>query len=611
MINLAKSIEKLSKRGPDSRGSYVSDRVALGHRRLSIIDTSYQGNQPMTVANERYHIVFNGEIFNYKALRQELLNKGYSFNSDTDTEVLLKLYIDKKEACLNDLIGFFAFAIFDKEENSVFLARDRFGIKPLLYYVDEDKFIFASEMKALLSYNIPKDIDEVSIFQYLQYNYTVSPHTIYRNVKKLEEGHYILVKDKQVKKKSYYSIPSANNSLAAYDYESKKKELITLLDEAVEIRLNADVPVGAFLSGGIDSSVIVALASRHVSNLNTFSIGFKDEPFFDETKYAEIVSKKFNTNHTVFSLTNNDLLSDLFEMLDYMDEPFGDSSCLPFYILSKRTSGQVKVALSGDGADEIFGGYNKHKAEYQILNNTALTSLMKVFDPVYQLLPKSRNGLLGDKVRQLLRYSEGSKMSPRERYSRWCGFLGEKDAQTFMSGSIDQVEYESRKNQSLRLFKNYNGLDTVLRTDMEQVLVNDMLYKVDLMSSSNGLEIRVPFLDHRIVNFAFDLPSNFKIDNSQRKKILKDAFQEILPSEIYKRSKKGFEVPLLNWLKTDLKALIETNLFSQNFIEEQNIFSYPEIQKLLKMLNSKDPVDAPGRVWGLLVFQYWYKKYHN
>ncbi|HSZ25110.1 MAG TPA: asparagine synthase (glutamine-hydrolyzing), partial [Cytophagaceae bacterium] len=351
MVNMAKAIDKLAQRGPDARGYFLEDNIGLGHRRLSIIDTASIANQPMLDESKRYVIVFNGEIFNYKELKKELTDKGITFHTESDTEVLLHYYILEKEKCLNRLLGFFAFAVYDKQEKSLFIGRDRMGVKPLLFYKDENKFIFSSEMKSLLAYNIPKELDEVSLFQYLQLNYIPKEHSIFKNVNRLLPGEYILIRDDQFIKKSYYKIPySERNINRTISFEESKEKLLELLEDSVRLRLIADVPLGAFLSGGTDSSAVVALASRHTKYLNTFSIGFKDEPFFDETKYANIVAKKFNTNHTVFSLTNQDLHEHIFEVLDYLDEPFADSSALPFYILSKKTAGNVKVALSGDGA---------------------------------------------------------------------------------------------------------------------------------------------------------------------------------------------------------------------------------------------------------------------
>ena len=614
MINLGKSVEKLSRRGPDGRGSYIEDFLALGHRRLSIIDTSSSGSQPMKDEAERYVIVFNGEIFNFKDLRKNLEQKGVSFKSECDTEVLLKLYIHEGKKCLEKLIGFFAFAIYDKERKELFIARDRMGIKPLLYYYDEDKFVFASEMKSLLAYNIPREIDYTSLYQYLQLNYIPWPASMIKNVRKLKPGNYLLIRGAKVDEGTYYNVSfdRAKVSRNVFDYEEQQAKLISLMDESVKLRLIADVPLGAFLSGGIDSSVIVALASRHTDKLNTFSIGYRDEPFFDETAYAELVAKKYNTNHTVFSLSNDDLFANLFEALDYIDEPFADSSALAVYILSKNTSKKVKVALSGDGADEIFSGYNKHLGDFRIRQEGLLIEFITWIKPLLGILPKSRNSAISNKVRQLYKLAEGAGLNNKERYWRWCSFAGEDEVLNLLSGKAKEYlvngEYESRKKNILKHFTPNGDLNEVLRSDVDLVLPNDMLFKVDMMSMANGLEVRVPFLDHRVVDFAFSLPLNFKIDAKMKKKIVQDAFREILPVELYNRPKHGFEVPLLKWMRRELRSWID-EMLDEKLIMEQGIFNMEEIKKIKARLYSSNPEDAHARIWSLLVFQYWWKRY--
>lgn len=371
---LNNAIETLAKRGPDSKGTFLEKNVALGHTRLSIIDTSNAAAQPFTDDSGRYTIIFNGEFYNYKEHRQQLIKKGIPFRSTSDTEVLLQLFIEEGPACLEKVNGFFAFAVYDKEKDELFIARDRFGIKPLIVYADEDKLLFASEMKAMIALGIQKVIDEVSLYTYLQLNYIPPQHSIFKQVWKLESGHYLLVNKNGTDKKQYYSI---NQNPVNLSYEAAQKKLKELLEASVQRRLVADVPLGAFLSGGIDSSIITALAAKHTKNLNTFSIGYKDEPLFDETQYAALVAKKYKTNHTVFSLSNDDLYANLNEVLDYIDEPFADSSALAVHILSMHTRKHVTVSLSGDGADEIFSGYNKHMAEFKARQKGVLAMLLK------------------------------------------------------------------------------------------------------------------------------------------------------------------------------------------------------------------------------------------
>ena len=622
LLHTEKAIETLSKRGPDANGTYSGNQVSLGHTRLSIIDTSDAASQPFTDNTGRYTIVYNGEIYNYKELRQQLISKGISFKSECDTEVLLYLYIEHGKDFLKLLNGFFAFAIYDKQQESLFLARDRMGIKPLLYYLDDDKFIFGSELKALLAYQIPKKLDIVSLFTYLQLNYIPGPHSILQDVKKIEPGTYTTIDiNSNFNQDRYYQItrPSeTEESPTLSDYESVKVRLHSLMDLAVKDRLVSDVPLGTFLSGGIDSSIITAIAARHKKDILSFSIGFKDEPFFDETKYARLVAKKVKSNHTVFSLSNKDLLENVFEVLDYMDEPFGDSSAIPVNILCKLTRQHVTVALSGDGADEMFAGYNKHYAEFRARNAGFMNQVLKGVSPILDLLPQSRNSKVTNLTRQLNRYAQGVKLKHKDRYWKWAGILDEEEANYLLKeqqqekkqrASDEAFQYKKRKEAILKTIRKAGDFADVLHTDMNLVLRDDMLKKVDSMSMARSLEVRTPFLDHNLVDFAFTLPVEFKINSNTRKKILRDTFQEYLPDEIYNRGKMGFEVPLLKWFHTDLRSLINNDLLEETFIEEQGIFNPDAIRKLKLRLFSNNPKDTPATIWALIVFQYWWKKY--
>lgn len=612
MVNLAKATEILSKRGPDVQDIYHNDHIGLGHRRLSIIDTSSDSNQPFWDASQRYCMIFNGEIYNYQELKSELKERGVSFRTSSDTEVLLYAYITYGEACVDKLNGFFAFAIYDKEDRSVFIARDRFGIKPLLYFHDEDKFLFASEMKSLLTYGIEKQLNYTALYQYLQLNYVPAPHTMLKGVTKLLPGHCITIRQGDVKVRQYYEL-KRNARSVAQEYDDRKKELKRLLTESVQKRMVADVPLGSFLSGGIDSSVIATLASKENPDLHTFSIGFADEPFFDESSYAKSVAKKIGANHTVFSLTNKDLYSHLDNILKYIDEPFADSSAIAVYILSKETRKHATVALSGDGADEMFAGYNKHAAFYRMQHQGLMEKLVGVLSPLWRILPKSRSNALTNKFRQLDRFSQGMKQSPTNRYWSWAGFVSEDNAAQMLSpesqDKIDHGSYKSHKDQLLRPFHESSDMTAVLATDMKMVLPNDMLTKVDLMSMANSLEVRVPFLDHELVEYVFSLPDKDKIDGNIQKKILQDTFRDILPEELYNRPKKGFEVPLLKWFRNEMKAMIIDDLLADQFVLDQGVFNLKRINKLKKKLFSSSPGDVHAQIWALIVFQSWWKRY--
>lgn len=605
---LNQAIGKLEIRGPDKQNSFVHHKAALGHTRLSILDTSEAASQPFFDESGRYCLIFNGEIYNYQSIRDELARKGHSFKSTGDTEVLIKLYIEEGPSCLEKLNGFFAFAIYDKLNDSLFIARDRIGIKPLLVFQDNERLIFASEMKAITSFSIPKEIDNTSLHNYFELNYIPGPATIFKNVRKLVPGNYILIEKNKIVEKSYYKISYNEQNISGLSYESAKNKLYSLLDESVRSRLISDVPLGSFLSGGIDSSVIVALASKYTNKLNTFSIGYANEPFFDETNYAELVAKKFKTNHTVFKLTNDDLFEDLEHVLNYIDEPFGDSSALPVHILSKHTRKHATVALSGDGADEMFSGYNKHLAHYMSIHPGSKEKLLLQFKNLIKHIPQSRNGKISNLSRQANKFIDGYALDAKSRYWKWASIASKKYADDLLIEQYDESKYFDRKEYYLNFIQNENGINDILFADMHLVLQNDMLTKVDLMSMANSLEVRTPFLDHNVVDFVFSLPEHYKIDSTLKKKILQDTFKTILPAELYKRPKHGFEVPLLKWFKNELYENLKSLVFDRNFVDSQKVFDWKMTQSLEKQLFSNNPQDVSAKLWAIFVFQHWWKK---
>ncbi|MBL7852227.1 MAG: asparagine synthase (glutamine-hydrolyzing) [Cyclobacteriaceae bacterium] len=608
-INVAAATASLAHRGPDFHDVYVDEMVCLGHRRLSVIDTREVAHQPMWDPTGRWGIVFNGEIFNFKELRESLKARDIVFRTESDTEVLLHLFIHYGEACLSLLNGFFAFCIYDKQDQSFFLARDRYGVKPLYYLHDDDRFLFGSELQSIVAYGIKKDIDYDSLYTYLQLNYIPGPHTIFSAVKKLMPGHWMRVKGRELTLQSYYDIPYDRSKLSSISYADALARLRALLEDAVQRRLVADVPLGTFLSGGIDSSVITALAKKHKPDLHTFSIGFKDEKFFDETAYSQLVAKHVGTKHTAFMLGNAEMSAHLHHILDSIDEPFADSSAIAVYLLSRETRKHVTVALSGDGADELLGGYNKHAAFYRALHPGFSEKAATALRPLWWLLPKSRHAPFSNTVRQLNRYAGGAGLSSDQRYWRWASFATASQAGRMLRpGLLTDSRFNERQRELLSTIPSSETINDILLTDMRLVLPNDMLTKVDRMSMAHGLEIRNPFLDVNVVDFLFTLPDPFKIDGRQRKKLLQDAFRDQLPAELYNRPKKGFEVPLLKWMRKDLKGIIRDELLSKSFIEEQGIFNYPEIRKLKNQLFSISPGDIHARMWGLVAFQWWWRK---
>lgn len=612
MNSLVKGVDAISSRGPDANAVADRNPVGLGHVRLSIIDTTNAGNQPMYAEDDRYAIVYNGEIYNFKPFREELLAAGVQLNSTTDTEVLLHMYIREGADFLNKLNGFFALAIHDKVEDTLLIARDRIGIKPLHYYSNGTSIAFASELKALLQFPIKRELDTATLRTYLQLTYVPNPKSMLKGIKRLEPGHYLMVKGAQIENRCYYKVPREEDP-EIQNEEVSFKRFEDLMDESVRMRMLSDVPLGSFLSGGIDSSAIVALASRYTDKLKTFSIGYADEPYFDETKYATAVAKMYGTDHTVFKLKNTDLFDNLFTMLDYIDEPFADSSALAVNILCQHTRKHVTVALSGDGADELFGGYNKYYAEYRLRKGGMAVAGATALSPLWSALPKSRNGKITNLFRQLDKLATSAKMTPAERYWFMVSFMPQDGAAGFLKAEVNEEDFNSRKEHILQYISSNstttNQMDDVLYSDLHLVLPNDMLTKVDLMSMANSLEVRVPFLDHRIAEFAFGLPFDQKIGNGIRKRIVQETFRKLLPAEIFDRPKHGFEVPLLKWFRNELNGLIMDDLLADSFVEEQGIFNVDATRALKKKLMSSDPGDSTTHVWTLIVFQHWWKKW--
>lgn len=613
MIHLAKATEALSSRGPDFQNTYNDNQVGLGHRRLSILDPTPDGHQPMADPSGRYRIVFNGEIFNFRELRKELELQGEIFTSQSDTEVLLRLFIREGKACLSRLNGFFAFAIYDLKEQSVFLAVDRYGIKPLYYLLDQDRLLFGSELKAIMQYGVDKRIDFTALYTYLQLNYIPAPRTIFAGISKLQPGECLELNRESYAISHWYELPYSPARLTEETYDQQKQTFASLLEGSVRKRLVSDVPLGSFLSGGIDSSVIAALAVRHKPDLHTFSIGYRDEKFFDETSYAESVARKIGSKHHVFSLTNRDMFQHIHDILEYIDEPFADSSAIAVYILSRETRKYATVALSGDGADELLGGYNKHAAFQQMILGGTRVNMISALGPVWKMLPKSRHSRLGNLFRQLDRFARGKKLQARDRYWTWATFVSESGAGKLLRNDIrsqlDLTSFLTYKNQFVDHIPEKESLNDLLLADIKLVLPGDMLTKVDRMSMANSLEVRVPFLDVEVVEYCMRLPVESKINSGVRKRILQDTFRDILPEELYNRPKKGFEVPLLQWLRTDLRRMIEEDLLSDDFVKEQGIFDVQEISRLRRKLFSNNPGDIHARIWGLLVFQSVYKRY--
>ncbi|MEO0311907.1 MAG: hypothetical protein RIQ89_1564, partial [Bacteroidota bacterium] len=497
--------------------------------------------------------------------------------------------------------GFFSFAFYDNVAGTVLIARDRYGVKPLYYYKGDGYFCFGSELKALMLFQIPRKINTAAISMYMQLSYIPAPFSFFNNVYKLRPGHFLTCHtiNSSVEEISYYSIPYPQRESMPNEYLEAQKKLYDLVDKAVCRRLISDVPLGCFLSGGVDSSIISALAAQQVKSLNTYSIGFKDDKHFDETHYAIQVANKIKSHHTTFLLGVDDALDHLDSLLHYLDEPFGDSSALNMYMLSKETRKHVTVALSGDGADELFGGYNKHRAEFILRENPLIKLGLQFLAPVLEANIGSRDSKWGNKLRQLGRLAAAAKLNHRDRY--WmmacmadARFNGLKTDRTKVD---DDIKFQWLKNLTPG-----GSLNEVLRTDLELVLQGDMLPKVDLMSMANSLEVRTPFLDFTVVDYVSGLDSKWKINNRERKKILKETFSHLVPEDLFNRPKQGFEVPLQRWLSTALKGRLNS-LLDIDLIESQGIFKSGYVQSLRSQFESAQPGNSASTIWCLMVLQ--------
>jgi len=595
------ALKTLLHRGPDHNGSKLFASVGLAHARLSIIDISAQANQPFSDASGRYCLVYNGEIFNYRELRTELEQKGTTFRSNSDTEVLLHLLIESGISGLTKLNGFFAFAFYDREENKMLIARDRFGVKPLLYYEDDDKLIVSSEMPAFFKFDIDKTPDLRAINHYFSLTYVPSPESVLMKVRSLDPGSYLEISTDAVAVKHYFTneLLSAETS---QNYDRSQSELFDLLSKSVERRLVADVPVGCFLSGGLDSSIVAALARQQKTDIETFSIGF-DHPWFDESAYAEEVAKFINTRHHAFKLTSRDFVHSLPRFLDSVTEPFGDSSAFASFMLAEKTRTSLKVCLSGDGADEVFAGYRKHKAELALRNLGSVTSgALKIASVFLSGSEQNRDTTFGDFGRKLQKFRQGMREPDQVRYWNWCCFISDSDRTALLKSPI---------YQGLNVFGDFPVADMndVLLFDQKLVLPNDMLKKVDMTSMAHALEVRTPFLDHHVVRFANALPWEYKIDSKSTKKILRDTFGHLLPKSVVGRKKAGFEIPLKVWMEEEMVQQFSRGHWRSDYLSQQGIFNVSFVDSILTNRKAFFTGDRIYLVWAMIVFQHWWVKY--
>lgn len=585
-LNHQRILELLKHRGPDFQSYYETTNAVLYHSRLQIIDTSEASNQPFVNEDTKQAMVFNGEIFNYKDLQKTQRH----LKTNGDVEVLFNLLRAQGKACLNTLNGFFAFAFYDAAENSLAVGRDRLGVKPLYYYKDDECFAFASELKPLLEMIGKQALNHNQVYAYFRLNYCAGKETIFKNVYRLLPGEVIELRKGAMNIETWYHAPKENSS----------RDFYALLDDAVKLRLNADVPLGTFLSGGVDSSIISALAIKHKKNLNTFSIGFENEHFFDETQYSELVAKHIGSNHHVFKLKEEDFLQNIDTFLKCIDEPFADSSAFNFYMLSKFTQQHVKVALSGDGADELFKGYNKHKA-LLLSQNKPKQVIAKIAGVFVGKANNSRDGKLNNKLRQLKKFNQLAKLGPIEQQQFLATISNNKDVQDLLLQTSLPSYFDGLFKSSVSL-ADFPLEDTF---DIQTVLADDMLVKADRFSMQHGIEIRNPFLDFRVLEFALNLDNKNKITKHRQKLILQQTFASLLPPEIFSRRKKGFEMPLQKWLTQQLQSKVKNDWLSSEKIKAQGFLNATQVEALQNKLFSTNPEDSAAKVWAVIVFEAW------
>lgn len=598
-VLLRSMADSVSHRGPDDSGFFFSrdGNVGFGFRRLSIIDLA-TGHQPMTNEDESVWVMLNGEVYNFQEFRRGLVSKGHVFRTNSDTECVVHGYEEYGTGVFAKLNGMFAIAIWDDKAKKLILARDRAGEKPLHYFSDGSTFVFGSEIKSLLLHpKISKDINLGAIDEYFAYGYIAAPNSIYEGIAKLRPAHYLVYQDSKVTVNSYWEIDSSKQFSGSYD--DAKVELYQLLNDAVRIRMASDVPLGAFLSGGIDSSTTVALmALNSPQRIKTFSIGF-NESAFDERHFARTVAEKYNTLHTELVLSGDLPLKTIEDIVLNFDEPFGDSSALPTYSVSKLTRGYVTVSLSGDAGDELFAGYPTYPGFVQ--RKAQLKKIPGVLRGLVSALPYDFGFSTGiNKKVSFLRDSDDASRF----VTLFSQFSTVERARMFnneMSGRISEHRARTKDVRYLHFDNSFDLINKMLYSDFKHYLPDDILVKVDRASMLSSLESRAPFLDHRLIEFSFSLPSKWKLEGWDTKKILKDSVRSLLPQGILERGKMGFGVPLKHWFTNELFDYCRSKLTSgpaSRIFNRDYVGKYLEVHRTGKRDNSH-------KLWMLLTFALW------
>lgn len=607
-------------RGPDEQGMKLIGPAALGMTRLSIIDLS-TGQQPIANEDETVWIVFNGEIYNFHELKERCQSLGHTFKTRSDTEVIVHLYEEYGVDCVQYLEGMFAFAIWDITKQRMFIARDRLGEKPLHWAVFGNTFLYGSEIKSILLHpSAKRQLNPIALQQYLSLEYVPSPSTMFDGIHKLPPANYMVIEGGQVNVKRYWS-PSVETTQMSENEASER--LFELLNRSVKLRLISDVPLGIFLSGGIDSSGVAALAARHVSQpLKTFSIGFSDASF-DESDYAEQVAKHIGTEHHKAQFTPDLALNIMEELWKVLDEPIADASILPTYFLSKITRERVTVALSGEGGDELFGGYPTYFAHSLAAVWRGMPGVLRngMIAPVINSLPVNLNNLSFDY--KLKRFISSAEEPPMVRHSKWMGSIPVTEHQGLIKQSLfdstggaaykDQQDLIDWLAETRWLMQQSNKqthvVDTAMRLDTSCFLPDQLLVKADRASMACSLEARMPFLAYPVAEFALSLPASMKVRNLTTKYLLKKTLSPLLPENIIKRPKKGFGIPVAKWLKGDFKVLVD-ELLEEGYVRRQGIFEWSYLNKLLSD-HYEGRADRRKELWTLIMFQRWWHKFFN
>ncbi|MBU1087429.1 MAG: asparagine synthase (glutamine-hydrolyzing) [Candidatus Omnitrophica bacterium] len=599
--------DKLAHRGPDSFGKYIDQKIGLGHRRLSIIDLK-SGQQPISNETKTIWLIVNGEIYNYLELRDLLEKKGHVFLSNTDSEVIVHLYEEYQEAALDYLRGMFAFALWDKPNNKLFIARDHTGQKPLVYWQDDQRFVFASELQALLAAPfINRQVDPDSLNLYLSFFYVPAPRTMFKNIKKLLPAHYLIVQDNKLEIKKYWSLnPCISPRKTLKQYAQGVREQ---LDQSVKLHLASDVPVGVFLSGGIDSSAIVSQMRKHTADIKTFSVGFENKDY-NELEYAKIIADKFSTEHHQL-IVQPKAIEIMPKLIKHYGEPYADYSCIPTYYISQFAARHVKVALCGDGGDESFSGYYRYTAakagQWFDLMPRVIRGLLS--QAVLNLLPQGKD--IRSNAWQIKRFFQGLEYPAVQRNLNWISCFNPEQKKQLLNKNI--LEKLNLNNDLEYLEKLYAGKksadfsDITRQVDIDTYLPNDLLVKMDIASMANSLETRAPFLDHKFMEYAAQIPSDLRLHNLQNKFILKKALADSLPEKIIKRKKQGFAIPLGQWFREELKDYARDILMDKTSIN-RGYFQADYLKQILAE-HAAGLMDNGYKIWTLLMFELWAREF--